>query len=338
MKAILSSANCQICLSIPEDPITCKNCGNNFCFNCGNKEKKRNNCCPNCKNRPFEFIENKGLKQVFKNMIKICDFCKKEININEIDEHKQNCKIYSCNLCDGTFYDEKIFYDHYFQDQIHKELIEFYFDKKKIGEKIPKDLEEKKLIIKDTRKKLEHLQKVLEKAINNEGKKKGKIYEDSKEIHPYLNLVQNGKNHSDKLNTNDEMSQIKIPINPPPYVTLNQFMDLYYCGSQTNFICEYNVCAPGSFLCPRCMRLNQKYHGLKSHYLINAAGRVSRCIKGKYQCNCEYLKIVKSNNNIFYNKNNCNNDFLCDACYELNNIDILKQYLPEEFLYKVLNN
>ena len=35
----------------------------------------------------------------------------------------------------------------------------------------------------------------------------------------------------------------------------------------------------------------------------------------------------------------CSSDDLCDSCLELNDIEILKIYFPnEEFLYKILNN
>ena len=338
MRAYLS-IKCPICHGINNDIITCQSCGNSFCKGCAEKENTKRKECPSCKFKDFELIKNKGIAQILKDSVKKCDFCHATLNINEFEDHKDNCKIYSCNFCERKFYDEDSFYNHYSKDQTHKDIVVFFFDKKKMNEKIPTSLEENIKKLKEITKKTEFLEKLLEEAEKNEPEKKGKIYEDSKEIHPYLNLVHNNKNQqSDLVNVNDEYSQIRNSIDKPSDVTLNQFMDLYYCGCQTNFQCEYNICAPGSFLCPRCMRLNQKYHGLKRHYLINSAGRVSRCIRGKFQCNCEYLKIIKSQGNTFMNKNNCNSDFLCDACYELNNNDILKQYIPEEFLYKVLNN
>ncbi len=341
MKAY-AEISCPICFAILDDPVTCRFCGNSFCYNCSILQKKTKDECPSCggcgKNG-FECNKNEGLNQIIKSIVKICDFCHKKIPKNAEEEHKNNCKIYKCNYCEGNFNDENKFNDHFFKDQIHKDILVFSFDKKKINEKFPASLEENIKKIKDIRKKREYLQKMFNEAVKNEENKKGKIYEDSKEIHPYLNLVQNNKKQQDNLfNINDEYSQIKNAIEPPPDVTYNQFMDLYYCGCQTNFPCEYNICFPGSFLCPRCLRLNQRYHGLKRHYLINYAGRVSRCIKGKFQCNCEFLKISKTQGNTFYNRNTCNNDFLCDACYELNNRNILIQYLPEDYLYKVLNN
>ena len=342
MKAYVDQIICPICKDLIENPVSCPFCGNSFCFDCVKLQKKKKDECPicgKCRKDGFELNTNEGLNQILNSIVKICDFCHKKIKINEEDKHKKNCKIYKCNYCEGNFYDEKSFYNHFFKDEIHKDILVFSFDKKKMNEKMPKSLEENIEKIKDIRKKTEHLEKILNEAIKNEDKKKGKIYEDSKEIHPYLNLVQINKKQQDNLfNVNDEYSQLKNNIEPPPGVTLNQFMDLFYCGCQTNFPCEYNICFPGSFLCPSCLRLNQRYHGLKRHYLINYAGRVSRCIKGKFQCNCEYVKISQSQGNTFYNRNNCNNNSLCDACYDLNNREILLQYLPEGYLYKVLNN
>ena len=90
------------------------------------------------------------------------------------------------------------------------------------------------------------------------------------------------------------------------------------------------MCKPGNEFCANCMKLNQAYHGLKKHYLINCAGRVCTYSKGSVHCNCKFEKEMKHETGRLFSydfvctdKNN-----VCLACKNMN--DLLDKYLDKK--------
>ena len=78
------------------------------------------------------------------------------------------------------------------------------------------------------------------------------------------------------------------------------------------------------------MKINQSYHGLKRHYLINCAGRACTYSKGTVHCNCKFEKEMKhetgrlfSYEYICTDKNN-----VCLACQNMNKL--LNKYLDKK--------
>ena len=65
-------------------------------------------------------------------------------------------------------------------------------------------------------------------------------------------------------------------------------------------------CAPNEFICKYCMELNKKRYEIKSNYIINICGRVSKINKGSYHCFGHFL----CGNQI----EDCINKFSCKAC------------------------
>jgi uncharacterized C2H2 Zn-finger protein len=118
--------------------------------------------------------------------------------------------------------------------------------------------------------------------------------------------------------------------------SLNKEYDLIYCGKYNNQI-NGKMCKPGNEFCANCMKLNQAYHGLKKHYLINCAGRACTYSKGSVHCNCKFEKEMKHETGRLFSydfvctdKNN-----VCLACKNMN--DLLDKYLDKktiEALYK----
>ena len=124
---------CSICLCVLEDPIECKKCETNFCSECINSWKQRNNKCPNnCElilSKSHRFLrsfldaltlkcinENTGCQEVLtlsqikshesagcKYRIVKCKYpgCYGTFNSSEIEDHQQNCpkKIITCGDC-----------------------------------------------------------------------------------------------------------------------------------------------------------------------------------------------------------------------------------------------
>lgn len=334
------SLSCSICSGTIENPVTCTYCGNSFCKDCAERSKKKKNECPFCKN-PFDFTFNEGINHLLKAQGKKCDICNDIFDINELEKHRINCKKYKCNYCAKIYNGKKNFLNHLLES-VHKDIIVFKFSKSTMDEDFPDDLYSKLCGLLNYNKNIDELEKKLLESEKKEPEKKGKIYIDSTEIHPFLNLIKKASEpgfQNNEINTDDKISSIRKKIEIPNGCYLNTFMDLYYCNSQTTFKIKYNICYPGSYLCLRCLKLNQIYHNLKRYYLINKAGRVSRCKKGKFHCYCLFKKKTNVKDNTFVRDYICSSDDLCDSCLELNDIEILKIYFPnEEFLYKILNN
>ena len=127
---------CQICSDYFEEPVECLTCHNNFCKTCIEELKEsciKNNHkfnCPLCRIEPFIYQSNTQFKYILDLMEYECSKCKTRLKgIKNYKEHKKNCKqIFKCLIC-GTDFNENNFIEHLFNNDIHKNIIKYSFDK-----------------------------------------------------------------------------------------------------------------------------------------------------------------------------------------------------------------
>ena len=157
------------------------------------------------------------------------------------------------------------------------------------------------------------------KNINNQ------IVEEEEKIGKYIDYLNNPKPESNK------------PATIPEDVKLNTEYDLYFCGKPNHIdciCCTDHKCKPGSCMCISCMKLNKKYHKLKSHYLINKSGRACKYSHGYFHCYCNYIHIVHDvGNNIFKPVYKCQGENVCKPCEEITLI--METYLPNTICQKL---
>ena len=118
---------------------------------------------------------------------------------------------------------------------------------------------------------------------------------------------------------------------------LNTEYDLYFCGKPNHIdciCCTDHKCKPGACMCISCMKLNKKYHKLKSHYLINKSGRACKYSHGYFHCYCNYMHIVHDvGNNIFKPIYKCQGENICKPCEEITLL--METYLPNTICQKL---
>ena len=71
-------------------------------------------------------------------------------------------------------------------------------------------------------------------------------------------------------------------------INYSEEYDLFYCGKNNNIncsCCKDKICKLGNCLCVNCMKINIEYHDLKSHYLINKSGRLTK-VNQILECFC----------------------------------------------------
>ena len=157
------------------------------------------------------------------------------------------------------------------------------------------------------------------KNINNQ------IVEEEEKIGKYIDYLNNPNPESNK------------PATIPEDVKLNTEYDLYFCGKPNHIdciCCTDHKCKPGSCMCISCMKLNKKYHKLKSHYLINKSGRACKYSHGYFHCYCNYIHIVHDvGNNIFKPVYKCQGENVCKPCEEITLI--METYLPNTICQKL---
>ena len=83
---------CPICTLLMIEPVMCLNCLNNFCKNCTDKWKKKNNTCPNgCENATLKTQIEKN-RLITKLKFKCIKGCGAEILFSDITNHyNSNC-------------------------------------------------------------------------------------------------------------------------------------------------------------------------------------------------------------------------------------------------------
>ena len=191
------------------------------------------------------------------------------------------------------------------------------------------------------------------KEINQEINKKTENKEEELQINNnepdliYLNIEQKIDNsqmieeeekisrYADYLNNPNPVS-IK-PSTIPGEAKLNTEYDLYFCGKPNHIdciCCTDHKCKPGNCMCITCMKLNKKYHKLKSHYLINKSGRACKYSHGYFHCYCNYTHIVHDiGNNIFKPVYKCQGENICKPCEEITLL--METYLPSTICQKL---
>ena len=101
------------------------------------------------------------------------------------------------------------------------------------------------------------------------------------------------------------------PIIPLDNKDINQENGLYFCGKNIEIKIEKGVvikkCSTNEFICKECLEKNKEIYNIKSTYLININGRVSKKFKGNYHCFGHFCFV---NNHI----EDCISKFSCQAC------------------------
>lgn len=324
---------CPICISFYEGKIVyCKICGNRFCEKCAKKSKNTNENCPLC-NKEFEFEEDIIFEDIFKDSYRICKKCKKNITLDNYENHIQNCR--KCKICDKFFLINE--FEQHILIKPHIDYLIFKFNSitcnNELNDNLKNEIENLKNRIILDKKIKENINKrsEIEKNYN------GKILINTREPHKYLNMIELKKKISkkdfEKIKDNNIEKYIKYKksifnqLNPE--IQLDPIMDLYFCYKEIKDLncdcCLDKICRPGNCICKNCMKINQKYHNLNIYQLINKAGRVCK-FSEKFHCYCRYYKIINNT----YKKIFICQSYICDACSDLNKIK--NYYLTDDNL------
>jgi hypothetical protein len=110
---------------------------------------------------------------------------------------------------------------------------------------------------------------------------------------------------------------------------LNRVYDIYYCNKKNGI--NNKLCSPGNELCVSCMKINQKYHKLKKHYLINSAGRVCTYNRNNVHCLCHFERYIE--NNKFCPDLICFQKDICKPCCEMKKL--IHLYLNKNLINKL---
>ena len=200
---------------------------------------------------------------------------------------------------------------------------------------INKSKSKKELIIKDVVKSKEKNEEDLLQLDNNESEVMFpnsdqkiiniQVIEEEEKISRYVDYLNNPKPESNK------------PSTIPEDTKLNTEYDLFFCGKPNHIdciCCTDHKCKPGACMCISCMKLNKKYHKLKSHYLINKSGRACKYSHGYFHCYCNYTHIVHDvGNNIFKPVYKCQGENICKPCEEITLL--METYLPSTICQKL---
>ena len=151
------------------------------------------------------------------------------------------------------------------------------------------------------------------------------IIEEEEKISRYVDYLNNPRPESVR------------PSTIPGEAKLNIEYDLFFCGKPNHIdciCCTEHKCRPGACMCISCMKLNKKYHKLKSHYLINKSGRACKYSHGFFHCYCNYTHIVHDvGNNIFKPVYRCQGENICKPCEEITLL--METYLPNTICQKL---
>ena len=318
MQVNLDSLNCGICYSTIEDAVSCDSCGNSFCSQCVNdyiKISKKNNQilkCPMCNKTYFRPKKNNSVNELIQKVVhgRRTFKCKKCNRIfleeKKYNEHKIKCNNIKCCTCGEIFKDENLFLEHFneknnYQEKLYVCTFLLNSNLKKIPANIFNKMSKEESL--DDDKNIE-----FETGTGDEELKIKKYMNYFEKEHKFPNYEIIEKNKVQNL--------------------LNKEYDLVFCNNNNKI--NNKICKPGNELCINCMKINQAYHGLKKHYLINCAGRVCTYSKGTVHCHCQFEKDMThesgrlySYNYICKDKNNA-----CLACQNMNKL--LKKYLDSK--------
>ena len=323
MQLNLDSLNCGICYCTIEDAVSCESCGNSFCSQCADdyeKSTRRTNRilkCPMCNNKNFRRKKNPQVNELIQKIIKgqrtyKCKKCNRVfLEEKKYSDHLTGCSKIKCCSCGKIFKDEETFLNHFndrknFQEKLY--VCTFLLNSNL--KNIPTNFFQQNKIQNNNKN----------EQIENEP------VECETKINKFMNLLEK-EQKSPNYDVIEENNSIDL---------LNKEYDLVYCERINNQV-NGKKCKPGNEFCVNCMKINQAYHGLKKHYLINCAGRVCTYSKGSVHCNCKFEKEMKHETGRLFSydfvctdKNN-----VCLACQNMNGI--LGKYLDKktiEALYK----
>ena len=106
-------------------------------------------------------------------------------------------------------------------------------------------------------------------------------------------------------------------------------------GSYNYFFCEKN-CNISVNICANCMKLTQRFLGLKPHYLVNCVGRLCTYKHGNIYCNAKLRKEEKLKNGLKYSYLfRCGHSGQCSQCKKLT--DNMKDYFSEDLIKRLEN-
>lgn len=306
---------CEICNSTIKNAVRCLKCQKYFCKSCIeewiNKNKENNqgkSSCPNCRTDNFDYADYPELDDLINSssMMK-CQKCKRiYFKKEEFHSHLIICSQIKCIICHEIFKDNTSFIKHFEQEGRYKEkfLICNYLNANPYN--------------------------YIQNNINHNNKNE---YETPFQDIPLIKRVKY-KHPSDLIENEIQIYAFKNNFNPILLSSnhsnfnfnkynnykgkLNKDYDIFYCYNDN--LVNNKICSPGNELCPVCMKINQEYHKLKKHYLINAAGRVCTYKRKKMYCLCNFQRIIKKENKIFCPDLVCFNNDICKPCQDINNI------------------
>ena len=314
MQVNLDSLNCGICYCTIEDAVSCESCGNSFCAQCADdyekttRKSERILKCPMCNNQNFKRRKNPLVNELIQKIIKgqrtyKCKKCNRVfLEEKKYKEHFNGCSKIKCVSCGKIFNDDDTFLNHFndknnFQEKLYVCTFLLNSNLKNIPANFFKQT-------KDTN--------ITNNKVENEP------VESETKINQYINNLEKEQ----KPSNYNAISQHNCED------LLNKEYDLVFCGKYNNI--NGKKCRPGNEICINCMKINQSYHGLKRHYLINCAGRACTYSKGTVHCNCKFEKEMKhetgrlfSYEYICTDKNN-----VCLACQNMNKL--LNKYLDKK--------
>jgi len=318
MQVNLDTLNCGICYCTIEDAVSCESCGNSFCSKCADDYEKttRKNerilKCPMCNNKDFKRKRNPLVNELIQKIINgqktyKCKKCNRIfLEEKKYSEHINGCSKIKCVSCGKIFKDEDTFLNHFNDKNNYQEkLYVCTFLLNSNLKNIPQNF------FKQTKG---------GNNTNKNDKEENEPVESETKINRYVNYLEKEKKEGNYNIIED-----------------NKCEDLYNNEYDLVFCDKYNQvngkkCRPGNELCPNCMKINQAYHGLKKHYLINCAGRACTYSKGTIHCNCKFEKEMKHETGRLFSydytctdKNN-----VCLACQNMNKV--MGKYLDKKFI------
>ena len=327
MQVNLDSLNCGICYSTIEDAVSCDSCGNSFCSQCVNdyiKISRKNNQilkCPMCNKKYFRPLKNNSVNELIQKVINgrrtyKCKKCNRIfLEEKKYNEHKLKCNNIKCCTCGEIYKDQNSFLAHFNDKNNYQEkLYVCTFLLNSNLKNIPSNF-------------FNQINK--EEKLDNKNNKNEEFETDTGDnelkIEKYINYFEDDY----KIPNYEVIEKNKVQN------LLNKEYDLVFCKNNNQI--NNKICSPGNELCFNCMKINQAYHGLKKHYLINCAGRVCTYGKGTFHCHCQFEKdmIHESGRPYSYNYICKDKNNLCSACQNMNKL--IKKYLDNktiDALYK----
>ena len=274
-----------------------------------------------CNKKYFRPLKNNSVNELIQKVINgrrtyKCKKCNRIfLEEKKYNEHKLKCNNIKCCTCGEIFKDQNLFLEHFNDKNNYQEkLYVCTFLLNSNLKNIPNNFFNK--IDKE---------ETLDNKNNNVKKFETDTGDIELKIDKYINYFENEY----KIPNYEVVEKNNVQN------LLNKEYDLVFCKNKNQI--NNKVCKPGNELCFNCMKINQAYHGLKKHYLINCAGRVCTYGKGTFHCRCQFEKdmIHESGRPYSYNYICKDKNNVCSACQNMNKL--IKKYLDSksiDALYK----